>query len=225
MKNKSVRALTLTIAILIVITVLSGCGTISSGDLIGVWSSSWEYEGKQFNSSIEFKRNGDYAKDTYSDGELASTEEGTYIIKGNKVTCQIGGNPGAMTPFEYKRGKLYNGKNAYSKESGQGESVNINGSPDDIESLLQGTWEYYNKEDDFGERFTFDNGKLKYTAYSKELPDKDTIIEGTYRITEKNIITTLNNHDEYFDYELNNGVLSFSIDYDESSGIRTYIKN
>ena len=111
------RILLIAATVIITVFFVCGCGSITSGDLIGVWSGSWEYEGNQINSSIEFERNGDFIKVTYNNGNLASSEEGTYVIKGKEVICQVDGNSGNTIPFKYSGGKLVNGGHKYSKES------------------------------------------------------------------------------------------------------------
>ena len=115
MKNKMASPLKFTIAILLIILVLTGCGSITSGDLIGVWSGSWEYEGKQINSSIQFERNGDYEKVTYTDGSLSSTDDGSYTIEGNKGILKSNQN-GSTSPYTYSGGKLKQNNHTYSKE-------------------------------------------------------------------------------------------------------------
>ena len=115
MKKKKASPLKFTIALLLIILMLNGCGSIASGDLIGVWSGSWEYEGKQINSSIQFERNGDYEQVTYTDGSLSSTEDGTYTIEGNKVILKDN-QFGSTSPYTYSGGKLKQNNHSYSKE-------------------------------------------------------------------------------------------------------------
>ena len=94
-----------------------------------------------------------------------------------------------------------------------------------IEKMLQGTWDYYSEEDDFGERLIFDDGSLDYTAYMKSVPEKDNHIVGSYRITDEHVITNLNGHEEKFDYKVEDGNLSLSIHYtDLIDETRSYTK-
>lgn len=115
MMKRHVYIVSIVVTILIITVFFTGCGSVSSGDLIGTWSGSWEYEGKQINASIQFERNGDYEKVTYTDGSLSSTENGTYTIEGNKVILkdnQFGSN----SPYTYSGGKLKQNKHTYAKE-------------------------------------------------------------------------------------------------------------
>lgn len=79
-----------------------------------------------------------------------------------------------------------------------------------IEQCLQGTWAYFHEDTGYGEILEFDNGQLYYTSYVAADRSKDSHITGTYRITDENLITTLNDFDTHFDYELKDGRLSFS---------------
>ena len=115
MRNNRAKVSLILVSVLIITILLCGCGSVSSGDLIGVWSGSWEYEGKQINSSIQFERNGDYEQVTYTDGSLSSTEDGTYTIEGNKVILKDN-QFGSTSPYTYSGGKLKQNNHSYSKE-------------------------------------------------------------------------------------------------------------
>lgn len=114
--KKRICMLSIVITILIITALLNGCGSVSSGDLIGIWSGSWEYEGKQINSSIQFERDGSYVQITYTDGNLSSTEDGTYTIEGKKVLL-IDNQYGSTSPYNYSNGKLKQNNHTFAKES------------------------------------------------------------------------------------------------------------
>ena len=111
---KKIIALGLT---LVMVLSLAACGSkLASGDLIGIWSGSWEYDGKDINCSIEFDRDGTYANVVYQNNSVASKEKGTYTIDGNKVILYENGNKGISTTYQYKNGKLTNNGHNLSKE-------------------------------------------------------------------------------------------------------------
>jgi hypothetical protein len=85
-------------------------------------------------------------------------------------------------------------------------------STDEVDQLLQGTWEYHGEDPALVEIFTFHNGSVEYTGYLEGAEEKGTKSEGTYQITDTNLITTINDYQTYFDYQIENGVLSFSQD-------------
>ena len=108
---------------------LAGCGpSLSSGDLIGVWSGAWEgakdtsLEGININVSIEFKRDGTYSKVVYHDNSFVSVETGTYTIDGKVVDTYDDGQPvfpgvsPVSIPYKYSKGKLTNNGHSLSKE-------------------------------------------------------------------------------------------------------------
>lgn len=99
---------------LAIVSMLVAC-SISSGDLIGIWSGSWEFDGHTINNSVQFKRDGTYYEVTYRDHTLASTEEGTYTIDGNKVMCEDNVFHG-ITTYKYFHGKLTNNGHSLTKE-------------------------------------------------------------------------------------------------------------
>jgi predicted dehydrogenase len=83
-------------------------------------------------------------------------------------------------------------------------------STDAIDELLQGTWEYCDENTGSVEIFMFHNGTLDYMNYLIGAEEKVSTSEGTYQITDENLITTINHHDTYFDYQVKNGALSIS---------------
>ena len=92
------------------------------------------------------------------------------------------------------------------------------------ENLLQGTWEYFNEEEEWGERFIFDDGDLDYTFFLKDQPELDTNIKGTYKVTDSGVVTTLNDHEELFEYELKDDELILTKTYsDKDNRIYTQI--
>lgn len=70
------------------------------------------------------------------------------------------------------------------------------------EELLQGTWRRKDAETSLVEIFKFDNGRVDYQYYLESMDDKKTNTNGTYDIDEKHVVTTINDHDTVFDYEL-----------------------
>lgn len=80
----------------------------------------------------------------------------------------------------------------------------------EVEALLQGSWEYYDSSIGYGEVLTFDHGVVSYLSYLDSARDKDHTSSGTYRVTEDNVITTMNGYDAYFDYEIKGQQLSLT---------------
>ena len=70
------------------------------------------------------------------------------------------------------------------------------------EELLQGTWRRKDAETSLVEIFKFDSGRVDYQYYLESMDDKKTNTNGTYDIDEKHVVTTINDHDTVFDYEL-----------------------
>jgi len=103
---------------LVVIMVISLCACgkkLSAGDLIGIWSGAWEYEGHRINTAIQFERDGTYAQITFRDNTVSSVEEGIYTIDGNEVNCKQNG-PFGTTTYKFSGGKLTNNGHSLSKE-------------------------------------------------------------------------------------------------------------
>lgn len=84
------------------------------------------------------------------------------------------------------------------------------------EELLQGTWQCERQVGTI-EILEFENGKVDYT-YSADL-SKGTWHHsaGTYRVTDSQVITTMNNYDSHFDYELENGKLTLQLYIDSGA--------
>ena len=215
---KNIRGFFLPTIILVFISALiSGCSSVSSGDLIGVWTGAWEYEGNQINTSVQFERNGEYISVDYVNGNLSSIETGTYIVKKNEVILQVGGNPGKMIPYKYSGGKLKNGGHSFSKENSVSTDLRSLAEPN-VDELIQGTWENYDSETDSGERCTFDDGEYVYTTFHKKTSGADRTIAGAYRIDDGRIYIKA---DYYFDYKIDGSeiVLSITPDGGYDSGI------
>lgn len=95
----------------------------------------------------------------------------------------------------------------------------------EVEALLQGTWEYYDSNLGYGEILIFDNGSVRYNSYVDTAKNNDPPTVGTYRVTEDNVITTMNNFDAYFDYEVSGQRLSLSWFIDsgaDANNVRVY---
>lgn len=108
------KAVALLLALVMVLA-LCGCG-LSSGDLVGVWNGSWEYNGNMINEIIAFESNGHYEKAVYINGNPYSTESSTYEIKGNKLILHKNDDTG-YTEYKYHNGKLTNNKHDLTKSS------------------------------------------------------------------------------------------------------------
>ncbi len=80
-----------------------------------------------------------------------------------------------------------------------------------VEEKLQGTWEFLEESTGFGEILVFKNGSVEYTGYLTAARDKDTHVYGTYQITDKNVITTLNDHNTYFDFEIDSDRMALTL--------------
>lgn len=104
--------------VLVILLFLAACGSskLTSGDLIGTWSGSWEFNGNNINSSIEFQRDGTLVKVSYINNEMSKLETETYIIDGNKVVINWD-NPPSTTTYKFKDGRLTDSPVIYSKES------------------------------------------------------------------------------------------------------------
>lgn len=116
MKNKYIKNTLTLLLVFSIILALCACSSVSAGDVIGIWSGAWEYNGNRINCSFELLRTGEYYDITYINGEMNPIETGTYIINGNKVILQVGGDPGYTKTYTYSRGVLKNGGHTLSKE-------------------------------------------------------------------------------------------------------------
>lgn len=73
------------------------------------------------------------------------------------------------------------------------------------EELLQGEWQFYDKDNGIGENFTFDHGDVSYYWYWEKNGGERKYSQGTYKITDDQVITTINGYESYFDYEIRDG--------------------
>lgn len=71
-----------------------------------------------------------------------------------------------------------------------------------VEELMQGTWEFYDETSGFGEILKLDHGYLEYTGYLDAARDKDSVSMGSYRLSDSQLITTVNGYESQFDYEM-----------------------
>ena len=76
--------------------------------------------------------------------------------------------------------------------------------------LLQGEWQNYDKESGLGQNFKFDNGKVDYYWYFDKHNGEKHYSEGTYELNDSQMITTINDHKTYFDYEIRDGKMLLS---------------
>lgn len=112
MRNvRSGMALVLMVAMLVS---LCACG-ISKDEAVGTWSGTYVYEGNTFTAAFVLSEDGEYAKITYKNGSLSSSEEGTWEIDGGKVVLHEDGNMGISTVYKYSGGNLVNNGHEFSK--------------------------------------------------------------------------------------------------------------
>ena len=112
------RKCRLFIAVILICAICFGlcaCG-LKESDAVGVWSGTYTYNGNQFSCTFALEGNGKYAKITYKNGSLSSSETGTYEVKGGKVILHKDGNMGVSTEYKYKGGNLVNNGHKFSKE-------------------------------------------------------------------------------------------------------------
>lgn len=96
-----------------------------------------------------------------------------------------------------------------------------------VEEKLQGTWEYLDESVGFGEILVFSNGNVEYTSYLTSARDKDTVVKGTYQVTDFNVITTLNGHESCFSYAVNGDQLTLGLYIDsgyDKGTTRVYVQ-
>ena len=87
---------------------IASCG-ISDKDIIGTWTGEYEYNGNTFNVAIVFESSGKYARVTYKNGAISSTESGEYEIHGSEVIMYDSSAlvyHGVSSSLKYKSGKL-----------------------------------------------------------------------------------------------------------------------
>ena len=109
------RAIVILLVLVMVLSLAACAGSkTTSGDFIGVWSGSYEWEGDNYNKSIEFERDGTYSSVLYKNNSLVKTEKGTYTIDGSKVVLKD--NSGGSTTYKYSDGKLTNNGHSFAKE-------------------------------------------------------------------------------------------------------------
>ena len=115
MKTNGRRGIVLVLVMIMCCGLLCACG-ISEEDAIGVWSSTYVYDGNEFSSVFILEANGEYSKETNKNGSLSSTEEGIWEIDDGKVVLYEDGNRGIRTEYQYKNGKLVNNGHKFTKE-------------------------------------------------------------------------------------------------------------
>lgn len=100
--------------VLVIVLSLAACGSLSSGELIGVWSGAYKWESNNYNVSIQFDRDGTFIEVVYRNNNLVNADQGTYTIDGNKVKCKNSDH--SITTYKYSGGKLTNNGHSLSKE-------------------------------------------------------------------------------------------------------------
>jgi hypothetical protein len=176
----------------------------------GIWYTSWKAE---YDHAYTFEEEG-LSRLTESDtGELETQESessGIYRIylENDDTDTLIFVDADAYTLLYIRKGTSgdYVDANKMALSSETTDQVSI----DEVDTLLQGTWEYCDEDTGSVESITFHNGTLDYMNYMIGVEGKVNTSAGTYQITEENIITTINDFDVYFDYQVEDGVLSFS---------------
>ena len=104
---RKIRLFIAAILICAVCLSLCACG-LKKSDAVGVWSGTYTYNGNQFSCGFVLDQDGSYAKITYKNGSLSSSETGTYEVKGGKVILHKDGKSGVSTEYKYKGGNLVN---------------------------------------------------------------------------------------------------------------------
>ena len=105
----------LTLVLLCAICIsLCACG-LSEEQVVGTWSSTYEFYGSNFNNSFTLSADGTYSRTVYKDGVLSPSESGTWTIEGNKV-CLFKDDNSSNPEYTYKGGKLVNGGHTFTKE-------------------------------------------------------------------------------------------------------------
>ena len=177
--KKSIAILLVLAAIMVI---LSGCGSKSSEDLIGVWNGSWEYEGSAINATVLLLPTGNYYKTTYKNGNLSSKEAGTYELKGSKVCLYEDGNKGKLTEYKYNGSTLKNNGHSISKIAAGSTSSGESG-------LWSGTWQFEGKGINAVILFGANSDYIKAVYADGKLSSAET---GTYEIKGNKLILYLN---------------------------------
>ncbi|MBR2316150.1 MAG: hypothetical protein IKA56_05845 [Clostridia bacterium] len=94
---------------------LSGCS--SEDKIVGIWKSSFVYNNKWYDVSVEIHNDGTYTKVWYINEFLSKAETGTYTFSSNEVRCHADDEPSnTYTVYNYTDGKLVNGSHEFVKQ-------------------------------------------------------------------------------------------------------------
>ena len=94
---------------------LCACG-ISKTQVVGTWSSNYEYNGSQFSATFELSDDGTYSQIYYKDGNRHKNEVGTWEIVEGQLRLHENGEEGSYAEYTYQNGKLINGGREFSRK-------------------------------------------------------------------------------------------------------------
>ena len=115
MKIHYKKLLALSLVVIMCCVFLCACG-ISKEDAVGIWSSSYVYDGNNFTNTFVLDSNGEYSKVIYENGTLSRAEDGTWEIDGGKVILHKNGDMGS-TEYKYKGDALVNNDHYFYKSN------------------------------------------------------------------------------------------------------------
>ncbi len=113
---KTIKKLTiLTLVLTLCVSLFAGCSAPEKEDVVGVWTSTWTYNGNNFVCALILSDDFTYIENVSKNGAPATFEFGTYEIDGNEVICQPRGEI-YWTVYKWKNKHLVNGDHIYYKE-------------------------------------------------------------------------------------------------------------
>lgn len=112
MKN-TIKIVSAFLVVITLLAVLASCAP-SMEDVVGTYSGHYTVNGKTLYVVIMLFEDGTYAEAYASYGGKNSTENGDFVIKGNKI--ELHHSDGTITPYKYSKGTLENNGHKFTKE-------------------------------------------------------------------------------------------------------------
>ena len=104
----------LSFVLMLCMSLFAGCSKLEKEDAVGVWSSSWTYNGNDFVCALILSDDFTYIENTSKNGAPATFEFGTYEIDGNEVKCYPRDEI-YWRVYKWKNNHLVNGDHIYYK--------------------------------------------------------------------------------------------------------------
>ena len=113
--KKITKILAVCMVVALLSSILASC-SVSPSKVAGTYSGTYTYNGSSYSVGIVLSEDGDYAKVTYKNGSMYSSETGKYEIKGKKVRLINKGSGGGVTEYKFKSDTLINNGHKFTKK-------------------------------------------------------------------------------------------------------------